>query len=217
MSGGRVLVADDQRVVRFGLRLILEKLGFEVVGEAETGRQAVEMAAQLRPDVCLLDIRMPDLDGLAACRRIAGPESDHPIPVVMLTTFDHTEYLDEAIDNGASGFLLKDAGPPLIAEAIDAALRGDALIDPSMVVRLLRRRQEAPSDVSATEIAKLSARELDVVAAVARGLTNDEIKNSLFISLSTVKSHLTSVQQKLQLRNRVEIAAWAWRYGVVTD
>ena len=217
MSEGRILVADDQRVVRLGLRLILEKLGFEVVGEAVTGRQAIELATSLRPDVCLLDIRMPELDGLAACRRIAGAAANEPVPVVVLTTFDHDEYLDEAIDAGASGFLLKDAGPTLIAEAIHAALRGDALIDPSMVVRMLRRRQGAPSDVSADEIAKLSARELDVVSAVARGRTNDEIKNSLFISLSTVKSHLTSVQHKLGLRNRVEIAAWAWRHGVVTD
>jgi DNA-binding NarL/FixJ family response regulator len=216
MTALRVLVADDQQVVRSGLRVILEKLGFEVVAEAATGRDAVALADQFRPDVCLMDIRMPGLDGLQATRRIAGPGVTNPIPVVVLTTFELDEYLDQAIANGASGFLLKDAGPALISEAIHAAVRGDALIAPSMTLRYLRRlRTTTAPVVPVAESVKLSARELDVAAAVAVGRTNQEIADDLFISLSTVKTHLANVQTKLDLRNRVEIAAWAWRYGIV--
>lgn len=213
----RVLIADDQQVVRMGLRLVLEQLGFEVVAEATTGREAVALAAEHRPDVCLLDIRMPEMDGLRATAEIAGSAAV-PIPVVILTTFDADEYLDEAIANGASGFVLKDAGPALIAEAIRAAVRGDALIDPSMTIRYLRRRA-APADGPAAapprELASLSDRELDVVRAIAVGRTNEEIGAELFVSLSTVKSHVTSILTKLGVRNRVEIAAWAWRHHLV--
>lgn len=219
MSTATVLIADDQQVVRSGLRLILEHLGYRVVAEATTGEEAVGLARRHRPDVCLLDIRMPAMDGLTATRLIAGPDVGDPIPVVVLTTFDLDEYLDVAIRNGASGFLLKDSGPALIDEALQAAVRGDALIAPSMTLRLLRRqRSEAPSPPSTSQVErdKLSARELEVVAAVALGRTNQEIQDQLFISLSTVKSHLASVQTKLGLRNRVEIAAWAWRHAVVT-
>lgn len=219
MIGLRVLIADDQHVVRSGLRVILERLGFLVVAEATTGREAVSLARQHRPDVCLLDIRMPNMDGLTATGLIAGADVVDPIPVVVLTTFDLDEYLDVAIRNGASGFLLKDSGPALIEEALQAAVRGDALIAPSMTLRMLRRQAAVdPPRPSAdqTERDRLTARELDVVAAVALGRTNQEIQQELFISLSTVKSHLTSVQTKLGLRNRVEIAAWAWRHGVLS-
>jgi DNA-binding NarL/FixJ family response regulator len=216
MTGINVLIADDQHVVRLGLRLILEQLGFTVVAEASTGREAVDLAARHRPDVCLLDIRMPGLDGLAATRPIAGRSASHPIPVVVLTTFDHDEYLDEAISNGVSGFLLKDSGPTLLAEALHAAVRGDALIEPSMTIRYLRRRhQDLPAPTRSPELDKLSDRELEVVAAIAIGRTNDEIRADLFVSLSTVKSHVATVLTKLDLRNRVEIAAWAWQHGLV--
>ena len=133
----RVVIADDQSMVRSGFRLILEANGIEVVGEATNGREAVELAQRLRPDVCLLDIRMPELDGLAATRLLAGPDVADPIPVVVVTTFDLDEYVRTAIANGASGFLLKDAGAALLVEAVRAAAVGDALVSPSITVRFL--------------------------------------------------------------------------------
>jgi DNA-binding NarL/FixJ family response regulator len=210
----RVLIADDQPMVRSGLGLMLETHGIDVVGEAADGEEAVRLARELRPDVCLLDIRMPRLDGLEATRRLAGPDVADPIPVVVVTTFDLDEYVRGAIQNGASGFLLKDAGPRLVVEAVHAAVNGDALISPSVTVRFLehfaRDDAGAPRRES-TDV--LSEREEEIVVAVARGRTNHEISEELFISLSTVKSHLTNIQTKLGLRNRVEVAGWAWQTG----
>lgn len=152
---------------------------------------------------------MPVLDGLAATRLLAGPEVPHPLHVVIATTFDSDEHVEIALRNGASGFILKDGGPQLLLEAVRAAAVGDALISPSITVRYLDRfvSRVAPP-VGATVRSPLSERELDVARSVARGLGNQEIATELFISLSTVKTHLTSVQQKLRLRNRVEIAIW---------
>lgn len=200
-----------------GFRMILDAQDdIEVVADVADGVSAVSRARELRPDVCLLDIRMPGLDGLEVTRRLAGPDVTDPLKVVVVTTFDLDEYVHTALRNGASGFLLKDAGPALLIEAIRAAERGDALVSPQITVRLLkhfdggpRRRDTAPPSEP------LTARELDVVKAAARGLTNTEIGTELYLSLSTVKTHLASVQGKVGARNRVEIAAWAWRSGVV--
>jgi len=207
----RVVVADDQQMVRSGFRLILESHGIEVVGEAADGRTAVELAHRLRPDVCLLDIRMPVLDGLEATRQLAGPGVERPIPVVVVTTFDLDEYVFTALRNGASGFLLKDAGPALLVEAVRAAAIGDALVSPSITVRLLQRF--AAAEAVPQPMTPLTAREEEVLRAVARGATNVEIGAELFISLSTVKTHLAALQSKLRLRNRVELASWAWMTG----
>ena len=214
----RVLIADDQEMVRMGFRMILDSHDdIEVVADVADGVSAVSKARELRPDVCLLDIRMPGLDGLEVTRQLAGPDVADPLKVVVVTTFDLDEYVHTALRNGASGFLLKDAGPALLIEAVRAADRGDALVSPQITVRLLKhfnggtaRSQVAPASDP------LTPREMDVVKAVARGLTNTEIGAELFLSLSTVKTHLASVQGKIGARNRVETAAWAWRSGVVS-
>jgi DNA-binding NarL/FixJ family response regulator len=213
----RVLIADDQEMVRTGFRMILDAQDdIEVVADVADGISAVGKARELRPDVCLLDIRMPGLDGLEVTRQLAGPDVTDPLKVVVVTTFDLDEYVHAALRNGASGFLLKDAGPALLIEAVRAAERGDALVSPQVTVRLLKhfdggsvKRNVAPPNEA------LTARELDVVKAAARGLTNTEIGTELFLSLSTVKTHLASVQGKINARNRVEIAAWAWQSGVM--
>jgi DNA-binding NarL/FixJ family response regulator len=210
----RVLIADDQEMVRTGFRLILSaEGGIEVVGEAGNGVDAVTLARSVRPDVVLMDIRMPQLDGLEATRAlVADPE---PPRIVVVTTFDLDEYVYGALRAGAAGFLLKDAGPRLLVEAVRAAAAGDALISPSVTVRLLQHLAARLVSRAPALRDPLSPRELEVVRAVARGRTNAEIAAELFVSLSTVKTHLTNVQSKLGARNRVEIAAWAWEHGLV--
>lgn len=210
----RVLIADDQDIVRTGLRMILDaQEGIEVVAEAVDGREAVELAQRLRPDVCLFDIRMPEMDGVEATRRLAGPAVAEPLAVVVITTFDLDEYVHGALKAGARGFLLKDAGPELLAQAVRAAARGDALIAPSVTARLLATFSDAgaPSGRAAVQpIEPLTEREEEVLLTVARGRTNAEIADELSISLSTVKSHLASLMDKLRARNRVELAMWAY-------
>ena len=207
----RVLVADDQELVRTGLRMILNaQPDIEVVGEAADGAEAVDLARRLRPDVCLFDIRMPVLDGLDATRELAGPGVADPIPVVVITTFDLDEYVYAALRAGARGFLLKDAGPAMLAEAVHAAARGDALIAPSVTVRLLETfAGSAQSTPAASPAEPLTEREQHVLAEVARGLGNTEIAAELHISLSTVKTHIASIMNKIGARNRVEVAIWA--------
>ncbi|MFN0028758.1 MAG: response regulator [Acidimicrobiales bacterium] len=215
----RVVLADDQEMIRTGLRMILNaQPDIEVVGEAADGREAVVLARRLRPDVCLFDIRMPDIDGIEATRQLAGPEVNDPLAVVVITTFDLDEYVYGALKAGARGFLLKDAGPELLVQAIQAAARGDALIAPSVTARLLatfsNTRVTSPR---AQPIEPLTGREEEVLLTVARGRTNAEIADELYISLSTVKSHLASLMNKLGARNRVEIAMWAYETGRIAS
>jgi DNA-binding NarL/FixJ family response regulator len=213
----RVLLADDQELVRTGLSLILNSLeGIEVVGQAVDGADAIRQARELRPDVCLFDIRMPGINGIEATRVLAGPGVEQPLAVVIITTFDLDEYVFDALRAGAKGFLLKDAGPALLAEAIRAAARGDALVAPQVTVRLLQTFANQPEPGPQRALEALTAREGDTAAAIARGLSNAEIAGELFISLSTVKSHIASLMAKLAVRNRVEIAIWAYRSGLVT-
>lgn len=215
----RVLIADDQEMVRAGFRMILETQDdMEVVADVPDGVSAVRLARELRPDVCLLDIRMPGMDGLEVTKSLAGPGIVDPLKVVVVTTFDMDEYVHAALSNGANGFLLKDAGPALLLEAVRAADRGDALVSPQITVRLLRHFATAKATAPAeTTTEPLTERELDVVKAAARGLTNTEIGTELYMSLSTVKTHLAAVQAKIGARNRVEVAAWAWRTGLMAD
>jgi DNA-binding NarL/FixJ family response regulator len=208
----RVVVADDQEIVRTGLRMILDaQPGIEVVGEAADGRVAVELAQRLRPDVCLLDIRMPGMDGIEATRLLAGSTVARPTAVVVITTFDLDEYVYAALRAGARGFLLKDAGPALLAQAVHAAARGDALIAPSVTARLLDAfAGGAPATPAAQPVDPLTDREEQVLTAVASGRSNDEIARELHITLSTVKTHVGSLMAKLGVRNRVQIAIWAY-------
>ena len=211
----RVVVADDQDLVRTGLRMILDaQPHIEVVGEAADGREAVSIARQLRPDVCLFDIRMPELDGIEATRQLVGPDVADPLAIVVITTFDLDEYVHGALKAGARGFLLKDAGPDLLVQAIQAAANGDALIAPSVTARLLAEFSEALTATPPDQpIEPLTDREEEVIVTVANGRTNAEIADELHISLSTVKTHLASVMTKLGARNRVEIAMWAYETG----
>ncbi|MDF3141888.1 MULTISPECIES: response regulator transcription factor [unclassified Streptomyces] len=212
----RVLIADDQELVRMGFRLILgAQPGIEVVGEAADGAACVELARRLRPDVCLVDIRMPKLDGLDVTRALAGPGVHTPLRVVVITTFDQDDYVHTALRNGACGFLLKDASPSLLVEAVRAAARGDALVSPAVTVRLLKELRSTLPEPDAA--CPLTERELDVARLVAVGRTNQEICDQLVVSLSTVKTHLAKIQEKIDARNRVEIAAWAWESGMVRE
>ncbi len=213
----RVLIADDQDLVRTGFQMILDATdGIDVVGEAANGREAVTKALHLRPDVCLFDVRMPEMDGIAATREIAGPGVADPMNVVIVTTFDTDENIYGALEAGASGFLLKNAGPELLIEAIRAASEGDALISPSVTKRLLEHvnanaglvKREQPID-------PLTEREEEVLAAVAQGLTNNEIAAELFVSLGTAKAHIAHLMEKLHARNRVELVIWAYETGRV--
>jgi DNA-binding NarL/FixJ family response regulator len=208
----RVLVADDHDLVRTGLKMILDaQPDIDVVGEAADGREAVALARRLRPDVCLFDIRMPALDGIEATRQLAGPDIDDPLAIVVVTTFDLDEYVHGALKAGARGFLLKDAGPELLVQAIRAAANGDALIAPSVTARLLATfSRPGAGRPPAQPIEALTEREEQVLVTVARGRTNAEIADELHISLSTVKTHLASLMAKLAARNRVELAMWAY-------
>jgi DNA-binding NarL/FixJ family response regulator len=215
----RVIVADDQEIVRTGLRMILDaQPDIDVVGEAADGRQAVELARRLQPDVCLFDIRMPGVDGIEATRLIAGPAVAAPLAVVVITTFDLDDYVYAALRAGARGFLLKDAGPALLTQAVHAAADGDALIAPRITARLLQSFADAgPPSPPVQPIEPLTGREEQILAAVAQGLTNSEIAGQMYITLSTVKTHITRLMAKLGARNRVEIAMWAYETNRVSN
>ncbi|KAA1417069.1 response regulator transcription factor [Nocardioides humilatus] len=215
----RVVVADDQLLVRTGLTMILNaQPGIEVVGEATDGLEAVAVARELRPDVCLFDIRMPGIDGVEATRQLAGPGVEDPLAVVVITTFDLDEYVHGALKAGARGFLLKDAGPELLVQAIHAAANGDALISPNITRRLLTTLANAErATPPAQPIEPLTEREEEVLLTVARGRTNSEIADELHITLSTVKTHVAALMNKLGARNRVEVAMWAYETRRVRD
>lgn len=208
----RVVVADDQDLVRTGLVMILgAQPDIDVIGEAADGIQALEVATRLRPDVLLVDIRMPGLDGVEVTRRLAGPEVADPMAVVVITTFDLDEYVLGALRAGARGFLLKAAGPDVLVQAVRAAANGDALIAPDVTRRLLATFVDQARETLTQPVDPLTTREEEVLALLARGRTNAEIAAELFIGLSTVKSHVASLMAKLGVRNRVEIAMWAYR------
>ncbi|MBC9713128.1 response regulator transcription factor [Streptomyces sp. TRM66268-LWL] len=217
----RILLADDQQAIRGAFRILLDaQPDMTVVAEAADGISAVEQARHLRPDVVLADIRMPGLDGLEVTRALAGPDVAEPVRVVVVTTFDLDEYVHTALRNGASGFLLKRSGPALLAEAVRAAVAGDTLISPQVTVRLLRQLTPAPRTRTATKTTgpyePLTERESAVVERVARGETNAEIAAALTLAPGTVKNHLAVIQRKLNARNRVAVAVWAWDTGLVS-
>jgi DNA-binding NarL/FixJ family response regulator len=212
----RVLIADDQALVRGGFRMILDaQKDIEVVGEASDGREAVSEARELAADVVLMDIRMPELDGLEATRRLV--EGDDSPRVLMLTTFDLDEYLYEAMKAGASGFLLKDVRPEQLAEAVRVVAAGDALLAPAITRRLIEEFVRRPPRGSGppAELSQLTERELEVLKLMARGLSNAEISSTLFVSDATVKTHVTHVLAKLKLRDRVQAVVLAYESGLV--
>lgn len=211
----RVVIADDHRMILDGLNMILgAQPDITVIAEATTGRSAINACVQHRPDVCLLDIRMPDLDGLTALETINNTLGDQAPAVVMVTTFDPDEYVYRAFKAGALGFVTKDAGSEMLLAAVRAAADGNGFASPTITTRLIQRyanQERQPSRIA------LTPRELDVLRGVANGLTNDELAARDYVSVSTVKSHLTHLMTKLAVRNRVELTIYAYRHGLMDD
>ena len=213
----RVLIADDQALVRAGFRMILDaEEDIDVIGEASDGNEAVEQARRLTPDVVLMDIRMPELDGIEATRQVVALGGDMPPRVLMLTTFDLNEYVYEALRAGASGFLLKDVPPEELAAGIRVVARGDALLAPSITRRLIHEfARAAPAAGPPRGFDELTAREVEVFKLVARGLSNAEIAAELIVSETTVKTHVARLLMKLGLRDRVQAVVLAYEAGLV--
>jgi DNA-binding NarL/FixJ family response regulator len=214
----RVLVADDQPLVRAGLRMLLSAVAdIEVVGEAADGEQAFSLTARLLPNVVLMDVRMPGTDGLQATRKILSSSALECVRVVILTTFDVDEYIFEALEAGASGFLLKDADPDEIVRAVRAAASGDALLSPSVTRRLIADYSHRPrrSKVDSRLLAGLTDREREVMVLVARGLSNAEIATELFLSPLTAKTHVSRILAKLGARDRTQLVTLAYEFGLV--
>jgi DNA-binding NarL/FixJ family response regulator len=210
----RVLVADDQSMVRAGFRMLLShEQDIEVVAEAGNGDEAVDKAARFGPTVVLMDIRMPELDGLEATRRIL--EADPAARILILTTFDLDEYVYDALRVGASGFVLKDDPPEQLIAAIRTVAAGDALLSPTVTRRVIRQFARTPRPTPPKELDELSEREREVFCLIARGLSNTEIGQELFISDTTVKTHVTHILQKLDLRDRVQAVVLAYQTGLV--
>ncbi|WP_114423438.1 response regulator [Nocardioides houyundeii] len=215
----RVVVADDQPLVRAGLGTLLgAEPDITVVALAADGREAVEAARRLRPDVVCMDVRMPHQDGISATRELCGPGVGDPIPVLVLTTFDIDEHLFGALEAGASGFLLKDAEPEVLVAAVRTVARGNGTLDDALTKRVLRevvtRRETRPVTAGrASEL--LTARELDILLLLAQGMSNDEIAAELFLETSTVKSHLARMMPKIGVRSRLQAAVWAYQNKVV--
>jgi DNA-binding NarL/FixJ family response regulator len=214
----RVLIVDDQSLVRAGFRMILEaEQGVEIVGEAADGAEAVEAARSLEPDVILMDVRMPNVDGLEATRRLLEGRDEGP-RVLILTTFDLDEYVYEALRAGASGFLLKDTPPEQLVDAIRVVASGEALLAPAITRRVIEEFVRRPPDSvrrSDPALEELTARELEMLTYVARGLSNAEIAKAAFVSETTVKTHVAHILMKLHLRDRVQAVVFAYENGVV--
>jgi DNA-binding NarL/FixJ family response regulator len=210
-----VVLADDQALVRSGLRALLEARGVDVIGEAEHGRAAVEATRALRPDVLVMDIRMPVMDGIAATREVVA--AGLPTRVLILTTYDLDEYVYEALRAGAAGFMLKASPPDRLAEAIDVVAGGEALLAPSLTQRLIAEHvRRPPPRVGIPEgVRELTERECEVLVLVARGLSNDEIAATLVVSLATVKTHVNRILTKLGLRSRAQAVVTAYETGLV--
>jgi DNA-binding NarL/FixJ family response regulator len=215
----RVLLIDDQPLLRTGFRMILSaEADLQVVGEAGDGATGVELARRLKPDVVLMDIRMPGMDGIQATRALAGPGVEEPIKVLILTTFGLDEYVVESLRAGASGFLLKDAPPEDLVEAIRIVAAGEALLAPSVTRRLLDRvasRLPRANEDTIPALAELTDREMDVLKLMARGLSNAEIAAKLVVSETTVKTHVSRVLAKLEIRDRVQAVILAYETGLV--
>jgi len=211
----RVLIADDQALLRSGFRLILESAGLDVAGEAADGKEAVAGVLEHQPDVVLMDIRMPVMDGLEATRQIVAAGSD--VRVVMLTTFDLDQYVYGALAAGASGFLLKDVTPEHLVAAVQLVRSGDALLAPSITRRLVERfAPRVPSGDRAADLSALTPRELEVLGLVGRGMSNAELATELTLSEATVKTHVARILAKLSLRDRVQAVVFAYETGLVS-
>ncbi len=213
----RILIADDQALVRAGFKMILDaEDDLDVVGEAVDGMQAVEQARRLKPDVELMDIRMPEIDGIEATRRVLANAGDHPVRVLMLTTFDLNEYVYEALRAGASGFLLKDVPPEQLAAGIRVVAQGEALLAPTITKRLIQEfAVSAPQEPQPPNgYDELTEREREVFGLIARGLSNAEIAAELIVSETTVKTHVARVLMKLGLRDRVQAVVLAYESGI---
>ena len=211
----RVLIADDQELVRAGFGMVIDaRDDLEVVGEAADGHEAVELAHRVRPDVVLMDIRMPRVDGIEATRRLT--RAGHPARIIVLTTFDLDEHVYAALRAGASAFLLKDISPANLAEAVRVVARGEAMLAPTVTRRLLDRfAGQLPGGPSSRRLDALTGREVEVLGLVARAMSNGEIADELTLSLATVKTHLSSILTKLGLRDRVQAAVLAYETGLV--
>ena len=212
----RVLLVDDHAMVRSGFAMVLSvEDDVEVVGEAADGLQALDQARMVRPDVVLMDVQMPRMDGIEATRHLVAEDLGH---VVIVTTFDRDDYLFDALDAGASGFLLKNAGPEQLLDAVRAAGRGHALLAPEVTRRVIAQRSGARASAARTEpdeLSRLTAREREVLVLLARGLSNGEIAGSLVLGEATVKTHVSNVLAKLHLRDRVQAVVYAYEAGLV--
>ncbi len=213
----RVVIADDQHLVRAGFRLILAtQPGIEVVGEAATGEEAVDVSTETRPDVVLMDIRMPGLDGIQATRRLLADHRTRDVRILILTTFDLDEYVYDALHAGASGFLLKDVPPEELAHAVRMVAAGDALLAPSITRRLIEEFATTRAHAPAPQLDQLSTREAEVFRLLARGLSNREIAQQLFVGETTVKTHIGRILTKLELRDRIQAVVLAYESGTIT-